>query len=55
MQSVLTYEKIQGEDNPVDGLAKHVRQELGERYARTVSLKLGADRAKTGLQLAGQG
>ena len=51
----LEYVKIKGEENPSDGLTKHVRQELAERYAKTVSLKLGADRAKTSLQLASQG
>ena len=55
MQRILEYLKVKGEENPADGLAKHVRQELAERYAKTVNLKLGGDRAKTSLQLAGQG
>ena len=28
---VLDYEKVKGEDNLADGLAKHVRQELAEK------------------------
>ena len=54
MQKELAYIKIKGEDNPADGLTKHVRQELAERYAKTVSLTLGKDRAKTSLQLTGR-
>ena len=44
-----------GEDNPFDGLTKHVRQELAERYAGVVGIKFSADRAKGSLQLAGGG
>ena len=53
LQSVLQYEKIKGEENPADGLTKHVRQELAARYADTVHMKLDDTRAKKSLQLAG--
>ena len=45
----MDYVKIKGEENPLDGLTKHVRQELAERYATTVSLTLSKDRAKKSL------
>ena len=51
---MLGYIKVKGEDNPADGLTKHVRQELAEKYSKTVCMKLGRDRAKTSLQLANQ-
>ena len=54
IQKVLSYSKIKGEDNPADGLTKHVRQELAAKYAKTVNMKLSIDRASTGLQLASQ-
>ena len=54
LQAELSYEKIKGEDNPADGLTKHVRQELAARYAEVIGVKLGADRAKGSLQLAGR-
>ena len=54
VQRVLDYIKIKGEENPSDGLTKHVRQELAAKYAKTVNLRLGTDRASTGLQLAGR-
>ena len=54
LQQVLEYTKIKGENNPADGLKKHVRQELAERYAKMTSMKLGSDRANTSLQLAGK-
>ena len=53
IQKVLDYQKIRGEDNPADGLTKHVRQELAQQYARTTHTKLSSDRAGTGLKLAG--
>ena len=53
LQSVLEYEKIKGEENPADGLTKHVRQELAARYADTVHMKLDDTRAKKSLQFAG--
>ena len=55
MQQELHYTKIKGEDNPADGLTKHVRQELAEKYSAIVNIKLGKDRAKTSLRLAGGG
>ena len=54
IQKVLSYSKIKGEDNPADGLTKHVRQELAAKYAKTVCMRLGIDRTSTGLQLASQ-
>ena len=54
VQTILSYNKIKGESNPSDGLTKHVRQELAERYSKSVNVKLSQDRAKTSLQLAGQ-
>ena len=53
VQAELDYEKIKGEENPSDGLTKHVRQELAERYAATVGYKFTKDRAKASLDLAG--
>ena len=47
--------KIRGEDNPADGLTKHVRQELAEKYASAVSFRLSGDRAEGSLQLSGGG
>ena len=55
VQEELSYEKIRGEDKPSDGLAKHMRQELAEKYANVVGIRLSADRAKGSLQLAGGG
>ena len=53
VQEELNYRKIKGEQNPADGLTKHVRQELSQRYAISTSIKLGAGRASTSLKLAG--
>ena len=50
----LDYAEIKREENPSDGLTKHVRQELVARYATMVGLTLGKDRAKKSLQLSGQ-
>ena len=52
VQLELDYVKVKGEDNPADGLTKHVRQELAERYLKTTGLQLGKDRANTSLRLA---
>ena len=54
LQKVLQCEKIKGEDNPSDGLAKHVRQELALKYAITTHMKLSSDRAQPSLKLADQ-
>ena len=54
VQDVLSYSKIKGEDNPSDGLTKHVRKELAAKYAKTINMKLSTDRATTGLNLASQ-
>ena len=53
VQDVLKYEKVKGEENPADGLTKHVRQELAERYAATAHMRIDNTRAKKSLQLAG--
>ena len=47
LQQVLEYTKIKGENNPADGLTKHVRQELAERYAKMTSMKFGSDRGRS--------
>ena len=52
---MLHYTKVKGEDNPADGLTKHVRHELVEKYSAIVNVKMGKDRAKTSLRLAGGG
>ena len=52
VQEILTYVKIKGEDNPADGLTKHVRQELAARYSKTLCMRLSDDRADTGLHIA---
>jgi len=54
LQAELLYHKIKGEDNPADGLTKHVRQELAAKYADLVGVRLGRDRAGESLQLAGR-
>ena len=53
LQEELSYEKIKGEDNPADGLTKHVRQELTAKYWKTEKLKIEGDRAEASLKLAG--
>ena len=53
VQEVLSYVKIKGEDNPADGLTKHVRQELAAKYAKTLGMRLSNDRANSGLIIAG--
>ena len=53
VQSILTYNKINGEDNPSDGLTKHVKKELIDKYLETESLTIRQDRADASLKLAG--
>ena len=53
MQLELEYVKVEGEKNPADGLSKHVKQELAEKYLKKTRLKVSKDRAKTSLHLAG--
>ena len=55
VQEEFSHEKIKGEDNPADGLTKHVGQELAEKYAEVTGVRLSADRAEGSLQLAGGG
>ena len=52
VQMELEYVKVKGEENPADGLTKHVKQELAERNLTNTGLRMGRDRAKTSLQLA---
>ena len=53
VQMLLRYNKIKGDDNPADGLTKHVRQELIEKYLLIEGLKIEKDRADASLELAG--
>ena len=54
VQKVLRYCKIKGEDNPADGLTKHVKRELIERYLKTERLQIREDRADASLKITGQ-
>ena len=54
VQQVLKYCKIRGEDNPADGLKKHVKRELLENYLKTEGLQIREDRADASLKIAGQ-
>ena len=54
VQQVLKYCKIRGDDNPADGLTKHVKRELLESYLKTEGLQIREDRAGTSLKIAGQ-
>ena len=54
VQQVLKYCKVKGEDNPADGLTKHVKRELIEKYLQTENLKISNDRADASLKIAGQ-
>ena len=53
MQSLLKYNKVRGEDNPADGLTKHVKRELIERYLETEGLQIRDDRAYASLKIVG--
>ena len=53
LQAILKYNKIKGEDNPSDGLTKHVRQELVQKYLVIEDLVVKSDRAGASLKLAG--
>ena len=55
LQAELSYEKVRGEDNPTDGLTKHVRQELAQKYASSTGIRLSQDRAKESLQVSNGG
>ena len=54
LQAILKYNKIKGEDNPSDGLTKHVKRELIDKYLATEGLKIREDRADASLKLAGR-
>ena len=51
-QKDLKYSKVKGENNPADGLTKHVRQELAQQYERRTFMRLSSDRARSSLKLA---
>ena len=53
VQQILTYDKVRGEDNPSDGLTKHVKRELIDKYLEIESLEILQDRADASLKLAG--
>ena len=53
VQQILTYNKVKGEDNPSDGLTKHVKRELIDKYLEIESLEIWQDRAGASLKLAG--
>ena len=53
VQQILKYRKIKGEENPSDGLTKHVRRELLDKYLSIESLEIKSDRADASLKLAG--
>ena len=40
VQKILRYRKIKGEGNPSDGLTKHVRRELLDKYLNIESLEI---------------
>ena len=52
LKAEISFNKIKGENNPADGLTKHVRQELAGKYASMVGMKLSKDRAKASLEVA---
>ena len=54
VQQVLKYLKIKGEENPADGLTKHVKRELLDKYLKIEDLEVRLDRAGASLELAGQ-
>ena len=53
LQAILKYNKIKGEDNPSDGLTKHVRQEPAQTNLVVEGLVVRSDRADASLKLAG--
>ena len=53
VQQVLDYTKVKGEDNPADGLTKHVRRDLLDGYLTKEGLKIRYDRAEASLKVAG--
>ena len=55
LRSELTFNKIAGENNPADGLTKHVRQELAQKYASSTGIGLSQDRARESLRVSDGG
>ena len=54
VQKVLRYCKVKGEDNLADGLTKHAKKKLAEKYLTIEGLQLRKDRADASLKIAGQ-
>jgi len=55
LRSEMTFNKIAGENNPADGLTKHVRQELAQKYASSTGIRLSQDRARESLRVSDGG
>ena len=55
LRSEVSFNKISGEDDPADGLIKHVRQALAQKYASSTGIRLSQDRAKESLQVSNGG
>ena len=53
VQKILSYKKIAGEENPADGLTKHVKKEFKDKYLKITRLEVRQDRADASLRLAG--
>ena len=53
VQQILKYRKVKGQENPSDGLTKHVRRELLDKYLNIENLEIKSDRADASLKLAG--
>ena len=53
VQKILDYKKVKGEENPADGLTKHVRRDLLDGYLVKEGLKIRHDRADASLKIAG--
>ena len=52
VQPLLMYNKVNGEDNPSDGLTKYVNKELIDKYLKTENLTIRQDRADASLKFA---
>ena len=53
LQLILKLNKVKGEENPADGLTKHVRRELIEKYLNIERLRISESRVDASLKLAG--
>ena len=52
LKAEISFQKVKGEENPADGLTKHVRQELAHRYAGMMGMRTSGGRAKASLEVA---